>query len=162
MNIRKANSKDIDQIYQLFLEMIKSEDFSAKKVDKCLLNNRKKRQDFISSAKKELLKEFKEKNSIYLITEINNKIVGYVRGFIIENKDPFFNSIKIGYLNALVVLKKYNGKGIGSLLYKEIENYFKKNKCKQIHLEVFENNPAITIYKKWGYKSYIKKMVKKI
>ena len=160
--IRKAKKKDVNQVYNILLEMIRSEDTSSKIVSNSLLDLRKRRSDFIKSAKQELIREFKEKKSIYLIAEIDNKILGYVRGSIIEDKDPFFKTVKIGHLNALVVLKQYSGKGIASKLNISIEKWFKENKCSQIHLEVFENNPAIQIYEKWNYKTFNRKMVKNL
>ncbi len=160
--IRKAKKEDLDQVYDVFLEMIKSEDLSSRKVDNFLIGLRRKRPDFKESAKQELVREFRERNSIYLVAETGNKIVGYIRGSIIENKDPFFKTIKIGYLNALAVSKKHTGRGIASELNKSLEKWFKENKCSQIHLEVFENNPAIKIYEKWGYKTFNRKMSKKI
>lgn len=160
--IRKAKKSDVHQVYAVFLDMVKSEDASSKKVSNFLMDLRKKRKDFVVSAKKELLREFKENNSIYLVAERNKKVLGYVRGTIVENKNPFFKSIKLGYLNAIVVLKKYTGKGIASLLNKSIERRFKENNCSQIHLEVFEHSPSISIYEKWGYKKFNIKMAKKI
>lgn len=160
--IRKAKAKDVSEVYAVLLEMITSEDSSSKKVSGFLMNLRRKKSDFQESAKKELIREFRERNSIYLVAEIDKKIVGYVRGSILENKDPFFKTNKIGYLNALAVLKKYAGRGIASKLNQSIEKWFKENKCSQIHLEVFENNPAIQIYEKWGYITFNRKMAKKI
>jgi diamine N-acetyltransferase len=160
--IRKAKKKDVDEVYNVLLEMIKSEDASSKRVSQFLMDSRKKRSDFQDSAKQELIREFRERNSTYLVAELNDKIIGYIRGNIIQNKDPFFQVTKIGYLNALAVLKNHSGKGIASKLNKSLEKWFKENECSQIHLEVFENNPATKIYEKWGYKTFNRKMGKKI
>ena len=160
--IRKAKKSDVNEVYSIFLELVKSEDASSKRVSKCLMDLRQKKFGFTQSSKRELLREFRERNSIYLVAEINGKIVGYARGKFIENKDPFFKTVRIGLLNALAILKKYSRKGIASKLNKSIEKWFKKNKCSQIHLEVFENNSAIKIYPRWGYKTFINKMVKKL
>lgn len=160
--IRKAKAKDVDEVYAVLLELIKSEDSSSRKVSQFLMDLRRKRSDFQESAKKELIREFREKKSLYLVAKVDNKIVGYARSSIIENQDPFFKTNKSGYLNALAVLKKCAGKGVASKLNQSIENWFKENKCDQIHLEVFENNPAIKIYEKWGYKTFNRKMAKKL
>lgn len=123
---------------------------------------RKRRSDFVESAKQELLREFRERNAIYLVAEIDSAIAGYVRGSIIESKDSFFRNVKIGYLNALAVLVRYRGRGIASKLNRAVEQWFKDNSCSQCHLEVFENNPAIRIYEKWGYKKFNRKLAKKL
>lgn len=160
--IRKAKKEEVDEVYDVLLEMIKSEDLSSKKVSNFLMYLRRKRLDFQESAKQELVREFREKNSLYLVAETDNKIVGYVRGSILENKGPFFKTTKIGYLNALAVLKNFTGKGIVLKLNQAIEKWFKEEKCNQIHLDVFENNPAIQIYEKWGYKTFNRKMARKL
>jgi len=146
--IRNAKESDVEQVYNVLMEMISSEDNASMNINPFLMDLRNKRSDFVDSAKKELIKEFNEENSAYLVAEINNKIIGYIRGSVVENEDPFFNKIRIGYLNALVVLKEYSGKGIASKLNNELETWFKENDCKQIHLEVFDKNPAINMYEK--------------
>lgn len=160
--IEKAQKKDVNGVYVVLLEMIKSENACARKVSPSLMKQRIKRSDFEASAQKELLRSFKEKNSRFLVAKVDGKVVGYARGSIVKNKDPFFKTVTTGYLHALAVLKKYTKKGIASLLYEKIETWFKENKCSHIYLEVFEHNSAIKIYDKWGYVSCNKKMVKKI
>lgn len=162
ITIRKAQVNDLDQVYYLLLEMIESEDNSSKKVAPYLMNLRVKKKDFEKNAKEELLREFSEKNSVFLVAESDNEIVGYIRGILIEMKDAFFETCKYGYFNALVVNKEHNGKGIASRLNAILENWFRDNGCNQIHLEVFENNPAYKIYEKWGYKPFNTKMFKKL
>lgn len=160
--IRKAKVNDIEQIYEVCLAMITSEDESARKVGGYILDTRNKRKDFVLSCKKELLREIKDKKVLYLVALTNDKLVGYIRGEFIEKKDPFFKPIRIGYLHALVVLKEWRSHGIASQLNGELEKWLRKKKCRQVHLEVFENNEAINMYEKWGYKKFINKMSKKL
>lgn len=162
MILRKAKVSDVEQVYDILLEMISSEDKAASKSSKELMKSRIKRNDFKTSAEKELIREFREKNSLYLLAEINSEIVGYVRASMKEQKDPFFNTIKIGFLDALAVKKNNSGKGIASALNKEAEKWLKEQGCTQIRLEVFNENPAIDIYKKWNYKAFNTQMIKKI
>jgi GNAT superfamily N-acetyltransferase len=162
MIIRKAKSSDIDQIYQCFLEMEKTEDISAKKSAQFLFDARKRRKNFEQCAKKELLREIRERNSIYLVAVENDVVLGYSYGSISKNKNPFFDFPKLGYFNALLVRKKYQGKGIAKLLYLELENWFKEQKCKLIYLDVFFHNPAKNIYPKWGYKFSNEIMMKEL
>lgn len=162
LSIRKARVADVGQVYAVLLRMFASEDASAKKASKRLLDQRRRRKDFATSARKELLREFKEKNAVYLVAVVDGGIVGYARGSVVEDKSPFFKTARIGHLNALAVLKKYEGKGVASKLNAELEGWFKKRGCSQIHLDVFENNPAIRIYERWGYRTYNRKMVKNL
>jgi ribosomal protein S18 acetylase RimI-like enzyme len=162
VTIRKAQKDDVNQVFAVLLRMIASEDASAKKTSKCLLGLRRRRKDFVASAKRELLREFREKNAGYLVAVQDGKIVGYARGSVVLEKSPFFKPVRIGYLNALAVLKSHAGKGIASALNMEMERWLKKKGCSQIHLDVFERNPAVRIYEKWGYKTYNLKMVKRV
>ena len=162
MIIRPAKKEDIEQIYNLFLELYKEEDNSAKKTAKFLKNLRKKRKDFEKSVKKELLKGIRERNSIYLVAEIDNKLVGYCYGQFTKTKDPFFKPSTIGYLHSIIVNRKFRGKGIAKKLHQEIIEWFKKKKCSTIYLEVFVNNSAISLYKGWNYKTATCKMWRNI
>ena len=58
-------------------------------------------------------------------------------------------------LFVILVGEKYRGKGIGTFLLKEL---FKKARyefnIEILHLEVYENNPAISLYKRLGFKEY--------
>ena len=105
IKIRKATKKDLDGIYQLFLELIKSEEVSAEKVARFLRDIKKKRKDFEESSKKELSKDICGKNSILFVAEDKNEIIGYISGDILKVKDPFFNPIIFwGGLLALIYL----------------------------------------------------------
>ncbi len=162
MIIRKAKKRDIENVYLLFLELFESEDRSARKTAKFLKDLRSRRKDFYLSVKKELLREIKEKNSLYLVAEEDGELKGYIRGCIINVKDPFFKPQKIGYLHAMVTKKKYRGKGVSNKLYTELLKWFRKNKCATVSLEVFATNPAVKLYEKWGYKISTHKMWKKL
>ncbi len=162
MIIRKAKTEDVDGIYEVFLELAKSEDTAAKKAALFFYKMRKRKKDFEINVKKELLKSIRKRNSLYLVVEIDNKIIAYAFANILNVKDNFFEVPKIGYFNALTVKKRYRGGKIGSKLNQEIEKWFRKNNCRHIRLEVFSNNPASKIYKKWGYKDVVHKMWKKL
>jgi len=162
LKIRKATIKDIDQIYNVFLDMVRSEDAAMRKSSRHLMRFRKKRNDFTSSSKRGLREELKAKNSLYLVAVVGDKIVGYARGEVLYSQNFFFQREKTGRLHALAVLKKYRGHKIASQLHNEMENWFKKKQCLQMNLTVIKDNPAVKIYEKWGYKTFVYKMSKKI
>ena len=162
MIIRKAKKGDIEGVYLLFLELFKSESLAAGKTAKFLKDLRSRRKDFQASAKKELLREVKTKNSVFLVAEENKTLIGYGYGSIHRTKDPFFKPKNLAYLNAVVVNKKFRSKGVGYKLYKELLKYFRKHECVAISLEVFANNSAVKLYEKWGYKISTYKMWKRL
>jgi putative acetyltransferase len=58
-------------------------------------------------------------------------------------------------LFAIIVDEKYRGKGVGDRLMKELMALGKeKFKLEFIHLEVYEGNRAINLYRKLGFKEY--------
>lgn len=162
IKIRQATTKDVDQIFEIFLDMAKAEDKAMRTSNSYLMRTRLRRDDFESSSKKCIRQKIKTKNTEYLVATIDDKITAYAIGEIKKNKNPFFKTVKTGRLVALAVAKKYRKRGIASLLYQEMEGWFKKRKCLQIDLFVVNNNPAISIYKKWGYKTFVNNMSKKL
>jgi putative acetyltransferase len=58
-------------------------------------------------------------------------------------------------LFAIIVDEKYRGKGIGAKLLRELMTLAKERfKLEFIHLEVYQGNPAINLYKRLGFKEY--------
>ena len=89
---------------------------------------------------KELLLDKKER--VFLISK-NDFFIGYI-SIRIENQ--------IGEIGYLSILKNYQGKGLGSNLISYVLEIAKKEKCKFITLAVWENNLALKLYKKLGFK----------
>ncbi len=70
---------------------------------------------------------------------------------------------KVGILEHICVGKEYRKKGIAMLLLKKFEEEIKKMGAKYIQILAFpNNNPAIDLYKKYGYKEYSVYYSKKI
>lgn len=58
-------------------------------------------------------------------------------------------------LLAVVVDEKFRGRGVGTALLKELERLAKERfRIELLHLEVYEGNPAIRLYKKLGFVQY--------
>lgn len=58
-------------------------------------------------------------------------------------------------LFVILVGEEYRGKGIGTVLMKALEKRAKEMfQIEILHLEVYENNPAISLYKRLGFKEY--------
>lgn len=58
-------------------------------------------------------------------------------------------------LFAIIVDEKYRGKGVGTRLLQELILLAKERfKLELLHLEVYEHNPAIYLYKKMGFEQY--------
>lgn len=58
-------------------------------------------------------------------------------------------------LFAIIVDEQFRGKGVGKRLLTELMKIGKENHgLKMLHLEVYEGNPAIHLYKRLGFKEY--------
>ena len=159
MIIRKARINDLEELTKLYLEY----DYSLLKITpKNLQIFKKRKKDYKLRIKKNVEKMLKDKNLI-LVCEIDNKLVGSVRGRIIKiENDLFLDKPKLGYLEYLIVAKEHRGKGISTQLKNELFKYFKRNKVDTIRLEVIKTNPAIKSYEKWGFKLDTVKMMKEL
>lgn len=103
-----------------------------------------------------VVKEFYEhfisrEGYIMLIAEVDNKIVGYLYGFIENTGDTYIN--KISKLEALYVEVKYRKHGIAKKLVEEFKKWSIKNEVKCIEVQVCsKNEEAFNLYTKNGYK----------
>lgn len=159
MKIRAAKIQDIEKIIPIFLDYERaSEDYLSNKY-KSLRNKKKPLKKYI---KKAFERDIKQKNSKFLVLETDNNIVGYIFGEIRDDTHPLFKRPKTGEFNDLAVLKEYQGKGIASKLWKELEKWFIQKNCEMISLSVNINNPAQEIYTKWGFEKFYLRMIKKI
>ena len=107
----------------------------------------------------------KNNGKCYLAID-NNNVVGLIMGCIFPYNEYDYLDYKCpkkGEITELIVSKKVRSKGIGKLLIKKIEDYFKDNSCEYIKVEVFAyNNNAINFYNKDGYHTRMYDMIKKI
>ena len=96
----------------------------------------------------------------------NNKAIGLVMGLIPEYDDYDYLDYKCpkrGKITELIVTKKIRSKGIGNMLINKIEEYFKKQGCEYVLVDVFAyNNIGINFYNKQGYHARMIKNIKKI
>ena len=88
-----------------------------------------------------------EETALFLVAEINNKIVGCIT----LHRDNKIKTKHVGILG-ITILKKYSRLKIGSILMEELIKWCRENEIEKIELEVFEKNTvAIGLYKKFGF-----------
>ena len=156
MIIRKAKKRDIDEIIKIADQLRKAEAPLDKtkniKLNSYLTDEYKKKElEYIASRKK-----------IFLVAVIDEKIVGYVNGYVFENSDIYYKK-PVAYLDCLCVDKSVRKQGIGESLIDEFTKMVKERGAKYIKLNAFENNiPAVSLYKKLGYEEYSVYYMKKI
>ncbi len=143
MIIRKAKLKDLNQIIDFALDLLKiHEDFDP----------------FFKPAKdarKRYYKHFKRciysRNSHLLVVEENGKLLGYSLGEI-NKRSPVFKLREIGYISDVYVTASARKKGIAKLFLKELFAWFKSKKIHCIELIVHaENDIATKAWSKCGF-----------
>lgn len=159
MKIVKARKEDLDGFIELEKEF--------KKYNKSL--NIDTHYEARSSAKltklyfkKDFLKRLKQKNLFFYFAKRGEEYVGYVYGYLITLPKGF-DLKKLGYLDGIIVKKKYRGKRIASKLKQEFFKWLRKrdvNVC-QIHV-ASRNKRTLAIYQKWGFKIDEHRLYKKI
>ena len=89
-----------------------------------------------------------EKSVIY-IAFINNKVVGYIYGYVTED---IFVKEKTAKLDALYVIEEYRGNKIASKLIEEYKNWCFSKKVKYIEVTAWNDNiDATKIYLKQAF-----------
>lgn len=89
-------------------------------------------------------------NDLFLVAEVNNRVVGYIIGVIRWRI--------IGHILSIAVHPEFRRRGIGSKLLMEEELMMKSKGVKVVRLEVRKSNePAIRMYTRLGYlKAFVK------
>lgn len=137
MNIRKANTNDIDNnLLNIFIDGFRLH-----------LQNRNDVFDNKSNEKlKDELVNLIQNKSI-LVAEENGNILGFI---IFEIKDKHSKTL---WIDQLVVDEQERGKKISSLLIKKVEEIAKKEKCSRVELCCWSfNKHANEIYNHLGFK----------
>lgn len=144
MIIRKAKIEDYNQIVKLYNEL-----YDTEKVFDINLS-----KTYVVSDKQKIVieKRIKSRKEIFLVAEDNEKIIGLIDGYILDNKHHIE---KVGYLDHLCVDKCYRKLGVANKLIDEFSAKMKNKYVSYLKLNAFENNlPAINLYKKLGFKQY--------
>ena len=112
------------------------------------------------------LEEVKENNGKCFIAIEDDKAIGLIMGIVSqydENDYLDYKCPKQGEITELIISKKVRSKGIGQLLMKKMEDYFKSIQCEYVYIDVFAyNEKAIDFYRKQGYHTRMLIDIKKL
>ena len=133
MDVREALLSDIDELSILFDDY---RVFYEQSSD-------------IKNAKSFLVDRFNNKESIILVAEEENKLVGFTQLY------PTFSSVSLQrfyILNDLYVSPSFRKKGVGKLLLNSAQDLIRKLGYKGLSLETANDNPAQHLYEREGWK----------
>lgn len=103
-----------------------------------------------------------KKKKIFLAALDNEKIVGFINAKVYDNKLDN-KKVGMGYLTDIFVTKNHRGKGVAELMWQEVLKWFKHQGVKFYQLHVlYDNKDPQKIYKKWGFKPFGLRMMRKL
>lgn len=138
LKIRKCNFEDCTQVDELLTKLIIDE----KKYDPNIDENFK-----VKGFYKNFVNNY---NHCILLATIDNKIVGYIYGFI---ETDVTNKNEKAKLDALYVESEYRRLGIAQKLIDDFLSWTEEKNIKSIEVNVCgENINAINLYKKYNFK----------
>ena len=95
---------------------------------------------------------------LILFAQIEEKIIGYIYGFIQENGDT--TKEKVGQIDALYIEEEYRNMKVGDKLITEFIEWAKEQNVKIIEISVFDTNiKARNLYTKKNFKTLTKLLI---
>lgn len=102
----------------------------------------------------ELLELYASNKELCLVAEIDNQIIGFALGSIIEKERSAWN---YGYLEWIGVLPSMKNKGIGTRLFNRLTDLIIKRGARMMIVDTeMENREALQFFKKQGFGQEIK------
>ena len=112
------------------------------------------------------LEKIKNNNGKCYLYIDNKNVVGLIMGIIPkydENDYLDYKCPKKGEVTELIIKKEYRNHNIGKILLNKMEEYFRKNNCEYLFIDVFAyNKSGINFYDKNGYHSRMIIDIKKL
>lgn len=139
--IRKAKIEDAKEINNLLTLLIQDEKkYDSNINESCVV--KRLYEDLIPN-----------ESNIVLVSVVDNKIVGYLFGYIENTGDTYKEGIS--KLEALYILEDYRHNGIATSLIKEFKEWSLNNNIRHIEVQVLDNNiDAVKLYNKEGFKNF--------
>lgn len=111
----------------------------------------------------EIIKE-KDSGGEILVAQEEKKIVGFISlAITTKNDELILKKINALYISDMVILPKYRGQGIGTMLLQKAEEIAKQKKIKFLKLIVFAQNiKAKKLYEEFGFTDYEVTMIKDV
>lgn len=138
MYIRDAEMKDAEQLDALLTKLIQDEaQYDSNLYQESIITNNYGNRIGLDGHK-------------LILIEDENKIIGYLYGFIYHI--PEIYKYPIAIVDALYIEEKYRRKGYATMLVSEFKAFALKNRAHQVELKVVSaNQAAVEFYKKLAF-----------
>lgn len=151
MIIRRATSKDISEILQLFQIFVEEHDQMVLSKNQRFKPLIKLKEDYLTAMRKFFNKQRLSREGLVLVASDKEKAVGFCVSFI-RRGSMIYTLNKKTLISDLFLLKEYRGKKISSLFFKMVKKWSKERGVKYIGINVYSDNPhAHKVYQKWGF-----------
>jgi diamine N-acetyltransferase len=154
INIKKVSLNEIDQLHKVSRQTF-YEAFSAENTEENMTNYLEE----VFSVEN-LISEINDKNSEFYFATLDNEVIGYLKINFGQSQTELKDD-KALEIERIYVLKEFQGKKVGQLLYEKAIQIAKQNNADYIWLGVWQENPrAINFYKKNGFVEFDKHIFK--
>ncbi len=157
MIIREAEQTDANELVMILSDF--KESLTAYEPEDMREFRKEHKSD--QEIKEKVLDMIKNKQKPVLIAD-DNDIVGFIIGEYKKNDHLIFKTVPYGLLEQLWVREDRREKGIASRLKEELFLLFRAQNCRYVKLFVLDRNPAIRIYKRWGFEQVLDSMQKRL
>lgn len=138
INIRRIEMEDALGFVTLNQELAKETKYMMRELEECM--------DHILPAR-ELIASFHEQDNFLYIAETGGKLIGFAMA-VKEN----FNRVKHRAYLVIGIQKAFQGQGIGSRLFEEIDQWAVNQGLKRLELTTMTHNVAgKALYEKYGF-----------
>lgn len=135
MAIRKANSKELEEINRMVPDVFKSSitvDF-----------------DLSEASMRVMSKQLLQEGASYFIYSEDEVIQGFV---LVDKKVDALEQKEYGFIYELYVLEAYRNQGIAEALIHFVNDYYKRHNVSEVRLNVYASNCAKNLYEKLGFR----------
>jgi GNAT superfamily N-acetyltransferase len=162
MIIKKANSNNIKEIVQLWLDFMNEHDQAIFKNDPRLRAFEAKRKDMGEKYEAFIKSYIGSKNGVVFLASENHSIAGYALVFI-KDEIPIYKCKQVGYISDLYVKDGFRSQGLSTKLKNQAIAWLKRKKITCVAVPLYPaNKTAHSIYEKWGFFDYKVEMRMKI
>ena len=135
MAIRKANSKELEEINRMVPDVFKSSitvDF-----------------DLSEASMRAMSKQLVQEGASYFIYSEDEVIQGFV---LVDKKVDALEQKEYGFIYELYVLEAYRNQGIAEALIHFVNDYYKRHNVSEVRLNVYAGNGVKHLYEKLGFR----------